>query len=60
MEIAQLVKNAANTPIKIIAKPRSGPMPHNGYRAFANDAARALCPTLPFKTMEDYVAERMV
>lgn len=55
MDIAQLIREAAGT--EILTRPRSGPMPHNGYRAFDNAAARALCPDLQFKDMRDYIAE---
>lgn len=57
MEIAQAIKSAA--PIEIASKPRSGPMPHNGYRAFSNDAARKLCPDLQPQDMTTYI-RRMV
>jgi UDP-glucose 4-epimerase len=59
LEIAEFITKAAKQPVEIIRKPRSGPMPHNGYRAFSNAAAQALCPTLAFKTMAEYIAERM-
>lgn len=59
LEIAQLVQQAAPQPIEIIRKPRSGPMPHNGYRAFDNKVARDICPDLRFTTLADYVTQRM-
>jgi nucleoside-diphosphate-sugar epimerase len=57
MEIAELVKEAANGTIKIKTNPRSGPMPHNGYRAFSNEEALEICPGLEFKDIAEHINE---
>ena len=43
-DIAQLVVACAHRSINIKGSPRSGPMPHNGYRAFDITALRAAFP----------------
>jgi UDP-glucose 4-epimerase len=55
MEIAQLVAATTNGATQILTKPRSGPMPHNGYRAFTNARARAVCPSLTFQSLRHYI-----
>lgn len=56
MEIATLVRAAAPD-VEIHTKPRSGPMPHNGYRAFSNAAALTLCPGMVYQDIGDYIRE---
>jgi nucleoside-diphosphate-sugar epimerase len=58
MEIAELIRNT-RAGIEILTKPRSGPMPHNGYRAFSNDAAKKLCPETSFTDIAAYI-QRMI
>ena len=57
MEIAELVKKSSAKPIEIICKPRSGPMPHNGYRAFTNDKILEILPGFKYKEISDYIKE---
>ncbi len=54
MDIARI---AAAGKSQIVSKPRSGPMPHNGYRAFDNSAARKLAPGLQFTQLESYLRQ---
>lgn len=55
MDIAQAVREASGNAVNIVTKPRSGPMPHNGYRAFDNAHARAVAPGLQFTQLRDYI-----
>ncbi len=57
-EIAQLIKGCAKA-VEIASKPRSGPMPHNGYRAFSNQAAMMLSPGLKYQDMARYIQRMM-
>lgn len=60
MEIAALVQSVAKSkgkPIEIVSKPRSGPMPHNGWRAFDNANTRRACPDLHYKDIAAYIQE---
>lgn len=59
MDIAQLIRKASASPVEIMTKPRSGPMPHNGYRAFSNEAARNVSPGRQFTDIADYIRERV-
>ena len=59
LELAEAAQKMAPQPIELIRKPRSGPMPHNGYRAFDNARAKALCPALHFRKVTDYITESM-
>ena len=47
-EIADMVLNHFDPPAGIEYKPRSGPMPHNGYRPFATDACKAAFPDFAY------------
>lgn len=58
MEIAELIQKSGQG-VEIHKKPRSGPMPHNGYRAFSNAGALAVCPGMQYQEMDDYIRERM-
>lgn len=42
--IAERIAAAAVPPVAVIGRPRVGPMPHNGYRAFDSAAMRAAFP----------------
>jgi len=55
MEIAELAAEATGGKIHITSKPRLGPMPHNGYRAFNNARARSVCPNLQFQDIGAYI-----
>src|SRR5262249_34300114 len=60
-EIAETVVRLSRRPVPITELPRTGPMPHNGYRAFDIAACRAAFPDFSFvplqgglrKTLED-------
>ena len=58
MKIAELICEAS-AGIEIHKKPRSGLMPHNGYRAFSNDAAQKLCPEMLFTDIAVYIQQMM-
>jgi len=59
-EIAEIVVGMSHRPVPIEELPRTGPMPHNGYRAFDTAVCRAAFPDFSFvplwlglmKTME--------
>lgn len=53
-EIADIV--AAHYGARIESLPRSGPMPHNGYRAFDAAATRAAFPDFRYRPIEDGLA----
>jgi nucleoside-diphosphate-sugar epimerase len=60
-EIAEIVVGMSLRPVAIEELPRTGPMPHNGYRAFDTAVCRAAFPDFSFvplraglrKTMEE-------
>ena len=54
-EIADLVIAEFDSPPPIEYRPRSGPMPHNGYRAFDAAGVAAAFPDFAFMTIEDGV-----
>jgi len=56
MEIAQFAAQSSGGRTEIKTRPRSGPMPHNGYRAFDNARARSVAPQLQFCQLGDYIA----
>lgn len=56
LEIAEAVQKAYPS-ITIERKPRTGPMPHNGYRAFTNARAKQLLGKRTFKNLRDYINE---
>jgi hypothetical protein len=49
----------ASAPKKVAIKgsPRSGPMPHNGYRPFDNAATRAAFPDFSYTALSDGIAK---
>jgi UDP-glucose 4-epimerase len=51
-EIAEMVVRMSPRPVPIDELPRSGPMPHNGYRAFEITACRAAFPEFAFTPLE--------
>lgn len=52
-DIAEKVVALSGKPISIQGSPRSGPMPHNGYRPFAIDACQAAFPDFAYTSLED-------
>ncbi len=54
LEIAEIV--AAQYGARIERLPRSGPMPHNGYRAFDPAATRAAFPDFEYRALADGLA----
>jgi nucleoside-diphosphate-sugar epimerase len=51
-EIADIVVRNSFRPVPIVELPRTGPMPHNGYRAFDISACRAAFPEFSFTPLE--------
>jgi UDP-glucose 4-epimerase len=56
-EIAEQVVKASGRPAAIKRVPRSGPLPHNGYRPFDNAACRAAFPDFAFVPLEEGLAK---
>lgn len=56
-ELAEFAASSFAPCVAIRGTPRSGPMPHNGYRAFDNGAVRAAFPGLNFKSWQEGLAE---
>jgi UDP-glucose 4-epimerase len=52
-DIADTVIRIAGTEVPVIETPRTQPMPHNGYRAFATEACRAAFPDFTFTPIEE-------
>jgi len=55
--IAELVTASAPKKVAIKGSPRSGPMPHNGYRPFDNAATRAAFPDFNYTALSDGIAK---
>ena len=55
--IAELVTASAPKKVAIKGSPRSGPMPHNGYRPFDNAATRAAFPDFSYTALSDGIAK---
>lgn len=55
-EIAAMVARMAGHPVPIRETARSGPMPHNGYRAFDIAACRAAFPDFAYASLSDGLA----
>lgn len=55
-DIAERVTSLARTNVAIRARPRSGPMPHGGYRAFDPARAHAAFPDFRFTALADGLA----
>jgi UDP-glucose 4-epimerase len=51
-DIADLIVSKAPVPVPIRNTPRSGPMPHNGYRAFDPTAVKLAFPDFLFTSLE--------
>jgi len=56
-EIADMVLGHFDGAAGIDYKPRSGPMPHNGYRPFASDACKAAFPDFTYTPIADGIAK---
>ncbi len=54
--LAEFITAQFSLPVTIKGSPRTGPMPHNGLRAFAPSAALAAFPGLEFTPWRDGVA----
>jgi nucleoside-diphosphate-sugar epimerase len=55
-DIAALVVRLTGKAVPIVETPRSGPMPHNGYRAFDTAACRAAFPDFAYTPLEEGLA----
>jgi UDP-glucose 4-epimerase len=53
MELAQMANGFGVEPVPIKSLPRSGPMPHDGYRPFDPSGVLALFPDFQFTAIED-------
>jgi UDP-glucose 4-epimerase len=56
-EVAELIVAAAPHKVAIKGSPRSGPMPHNGYRPFNIAACRAAFPNFTYTPLTEGVAK---
>jgi len=56
-EIAELTVKLSGRPVPIQESPRSGPMPHNGYRPFDTAACRAAFPDFRFTPLAGGLAK---
>lgn len=56
-EIAEMVVTHFENPVSIKGSPRSGPMPHNGYRPFDIMACGEAFPDFRFTALEDGLAK---
>jgi nucleoside-diphosphate-sugar epimerase len=56
-EIAQEVVKASGRSVAINHAPRSGPLPHNGYRPFDNTACRTAFPDFSFAPLKEGLAK---
>jgi nucleoside-diphosphate-sugar epimerase len=55
-EIAEAVVRLSGKNVPISGSPRSGPMPHNGYRPFDSAASRAAFPDFAYTSLEEGLA----
>ena len=55
-EVAELVVSRAPNKVAIKGSPRSGPMPHNGYRPFDSSATRTAFPDFQYTPLQEGVA----
>ena len=53
LEIANRVSNLTNPSVAVQTSPRTGPMPHNGYRAFNNSVTSKCFPSFQYTLIED-------
>ena len=51
--VAEMVAALAVKPVAIKGTPRSGPMPHNGYRPFDIAASRAAFPDFRYRSLQE-------
>ena len=56
-DIAERAVAISGKSVAIAGSPRSGPMPHNGYRPFAIDACKAAFPDFSYTGLADGMAE---
>jgi len=56
MQIAQKIIELSGKKIKLVSQPRSGPMPHNGYRPFRIHACQAAFPDFRYTSLENGLA----
>ena len=54
--LAEFIASQFTPPVAIKGSPRSGPMPHNGWRAFAPSAALAAFPAFRFTPWREGIA----
>jgi nucleoside-diphosphate-sugar epimerase len=55
-DVAEMVVAKSGRKVAIKGSPRSGPMPHNGYRPFDNAATRAAFPDFAYTPIADGIA----
>jgi nucleoside-diphosphate-sugar epimerase len=55
-ELAEAVVRLSGRSAQIVGTPRVGPMPHNGYRAFAIDACQAAFPEFRYTELAEGLA----
>ena len=51
--VAEMAAALAPKPVPIRGTPRSGPMPHNGYRPFDSSASRAAFPDFRYTRLQE-------
>jgi UDP-glucose 4-epimerase len=56
-EIAEMIAALSDHPVAIAGSPRSGPMPHNGYRAFDITACRTALPDFSYTRLKEGLAK---
>ena len=56
-EIAEIVTACAPKKVAIKGSPRSGPMPHNGYRPFDSSSTRAAFPDFTYTALPDGITK---
>jgi UDP-glucose 4-epimerase len=56
-EVAELAVARAGRPVSIKSSPRSGPMPHNGYRPFDISACRAAFADFTYTALPEGIAK---
>lgn len=59
-EVAEMVVSHSENSVMIKGGPRSGPMPHNGYRPFDISACRAAFPEFHYMTLSEGVARSQI
>jgi hypothetical protein len=55
--VAEQVVSLAPRPVAIGSVPRTGPMPHNGYRAFDPSGVQAAFPDFRFTALSEGLAQ---